>query len=194
MGILTQFFSGRQSERNKEVDRLYNLYKEPFVRFASKYYPIDETTALDIYQESFMALYLNVRDGKYKESQVSLKTYLFEIGKHQICKHLSKNRVEVVDIQLLSSEWVEQNYDAEDWAEAQEIVRRLISEADDICNKVLTLYYWEKIKMEEIARRMNYKTEQVAKNKKRSCLRRLEFELKKRLEASDIHWKDKKQE
>lgn len=192
MGIFKKFFGGEQSERDKEIDCLYNLYREPFVQFALKYYPVNETTAQDVYQESFMALYQNVRDGKYKETQVSLKTYLFEIGKRQICKSLSKNRIEISDNQVLSSEWIEQHTDSEEWAEAQEIVGHLIREADEACNKVLTLFYWEKQSMENIARCMNYKTEQVAKNKKSSCLRRLEFELKKRLMAAGIHWKDNK--
>ena len=45
--------------------------------------------------------------------------------------------------------------------------------------------------MAEIALRMNYKDADVAKNKKSSCLRRLTFELQKRLETIDIHWKKK---
>lgn len=193
MGIFKQLFGPDRRESNQEIDRLYHLYKQPFVQFALKYYPVDEATALDVYQESFMALYQNVRDGKYKETQVSLKTYLFEIGKRQLCKWLTAaHKIETTDIQLLSSEWVDQQYEAEDWAKAQELVACLLTQADEVCKKVLTLYYWEKQKMEEIARQMNYKTEQVAKNKKSSCLRRLAFELKKRLQASDIYWTDKK--
>lgn len=42
----------------------------------------------------------------------------------------------------------------------------LLEEADTDCNKVLTLYYQEHRKMEDIAQYMNYKTEQVAKIRK----------------------------
>src|SRR5699024_2057712 len=88
----------------KEISRLYELYKSPFISFALKYYPVKEETAEDIYQESFTIMFRNVRDGKYRDRQASLKTYLFEIGKHRICTHLAKNKLEFVPIQTLSSE------------------------------------------------------------------------------------------
>lgn len=191
-GLFKQMFGGKSSQNNQEINRLYELYKTPFVLFALKYYRIGEETAKDIYQESFTALCQNVREGKYKESKVSLKTYLFEIGKHRICNYLNRNQIEYTDIQSLSSEWMEQHYDTGEWTEAQEIVSQLIHEADGTCNKVLKMYYWERLKMEEIARIMDYKTEQIARNKKSSCLRRMKFELKKRLRAAGIQWTDKK--
>lgn len=176
---------------NAEIKELYNSYKSSFITFALKYYPIEEETAEDIYQESFMIMYENVRNGKYEDRQASLKTYLFEIGKHRICSYLTKNRLEVIPFQTLSSEWVEQNYDVEEWTEAQIIVNQLIEEADDICNKILRLYYWERMKMDEIARLLNYKSEQVAKNKKSSCLRRFTLVLKRKFEEVGINWKEK---
>lgn len=190
--LLNLWFSKDYFANNKEINSLYNLYKYPFLSFALKYYPIEEETAEDIYQESFMIMYQNVWEGKFKDRQASLKTYLFEIGKHKICNYLAKNKLEFIPLQTLSSEWAEQNYDTEEWMEAQTIVNQLIDEADDICNQILRLYYWERLKMTDIARQLNYKSEQVAKNKKNSCLRRFTFELKRRLEQAGINWKDKK--
>lgn len=190
--LLNLWFSKDYFANNKEINSLYNLYKYPFLSFALKYYPIEEETAEDIYQESFMIMYQNVREGKFKDRQASLKTYLFEIGKHKICNYLAKNKLEFIPLQTLSSEWAEQNYDTEEWVEAQTIVNQLIDEADDICNQILRLYYWERLKMTDIARQLNYKSEQVAKNKKNSCLRRFTLELKRRLEQAGINWKDKK--
>ena len=160
--------NNRSREMGKEIENLYELYKPPFILFAISNYPISKDTAIDIYQESFTAMYQNIRSGKYTERNVSLKTYLFEI------------------LQMLASEWNVRQFPPEEWNEAQKIVSELLEEADTDCNKVLILYYWERRKMEEIARYMNYKTEQVAKNKKSSCLRRLSFELKRRLESVGI--------
>ena len=190
--LLNLWFSKDYFANNKEINSLYNLYKYPFLSFALKYYPIEEETAEDIYQESFMIMYQNVWEGKFKDRQASLKTYLFEIGKHKICNYLAKNKLEFIPLQTLSSEWAEQNYDTEEWMEAQTIVNQLIDEADDICNRILRLFYWERLKMTDIACQLNYKSEQVAKNKKNSCLRRFTFELKRRLEQAGINWKDKK--
>ena len=189
--LLNKWISKERITNNEEIGNLYNLYKPPFVSFALKFYAIDKETAEDIYQESFMVMYQNVNEGKFEDRQASLKTYLFEIGKHKICNYLVKNKLDSVPIQSLSSEWIEQQYDMEEWHEAQEIVNQLINEADGVCNKILRLYYWERLKMEEIADRLNYKSDQVAKNKKSSCLRRFTFELKKRLEQANINWKEK---
>ena len=191
--ILQYWFTGKKSDINKEVTLLYELYKQPFISFALKNYPIDHEIAADIYQDSFTCVCENIKNKKYKESNTSLKTYLFEIGKHQICKYLNKNRIEFVSMPNLSSEWFEQNTEREEWIEAQDIVNRLIGESDADCNRILQMYYWEHLKMEEIAQRMDYKTNQVAKNKKSSCLRRFTFELKKRLLAAGIDWKHKKE-
>lgn len=178
--------NNRSREMGKEIENLYELYKPPFILFAISNYPISKDTAIDIYQESFTAMYQNIRSGKYTERNVSLKTYLFEIGKHHIFKYINKEQKENDILQMLASEWNVRQFPPEEWNEAQKIVSELLEEADTDCNKVLILYYWERRKMEEIARYMNYKTEQVAKNKKSSCLRRLSFGLKRRLESVGI--------
>lgn len=141
----------------KEIENLYELYKPPFILFAISNYPISKDTAIDIYQESFTAMYQNIRSGKYTERNVSLKTYLFEIGKHHIFKYINKEQKENDILQMLASEWNVRQFPPEEWNEAQKIVSELLEEADTDCNKVLILYYWERRKMEEIARYMNYK-------------------------------------
>lgn len=191
--LLKYWLTGELYRYNKDIANLYELYKPPFISFALKNYPIEKETAVDIYQESFTCMCENIRNGKYTDRGNSLKTYLFEIGKHQICNYLNKKRIEFVSMQNLSCEWVEQHTDGEEWIEAQNIVHQLIEESDEDCNLILRLYYWKRLKMEEIAQQMSYKTEQVAKNKKSSCLRRFTFELKKRLVAVGIDWKHKKE-
>lgn len=177
----------------KEIARLYGLYKTPFIQFLLKYYTLDEQTAEDVYQESFTALCQNIREGRFKEENASLKTYLFKIGKNKACDLLRKNRMlEPEDMQNLLSEWIEESNSEQEWHQAQDIARLLVQEADEGCREVLILYYWYRLKMTEIASRMKYQSEQVAKNKKSSCLRRLTYELRKRLEATDIFWKQYK--
>ena len=189
MGIIKQLFRSGKSGREREVDRLYELYKAPFVSFLRKQYGIDEETALDLYQDSFSTLCQNVQNGNYTEGHTSLKTYLFEIGKRKACNWLRRKRMEKE--QSLFSEWITANEISREWEEAQEIAARLVQETEDICRRVLTFFYWERLSMAEIAERMNYKDADVAKNKKSSCLRRLTFALQKRLEDADIHWKRK---
>lgn len=171
---------------------MYELYRQPFVSFLRKNYPIDEETAYDLYQDSFADLCQNVQTGKYTEGEASLKTYLFGIGKRKTCNWLRSNhRMEPEEEQNLFAEWLEAQEISPEWTKAQEIATQLVKETEDICRRVLTSFYWERLSMAEIALQMGYKDADVAKNKKNSCLRRLTFELQRRLEAVDIHWKRK---
>ena len=105
MGIIKQLFRSGKSGREREVDRLYELYKAPFVSFLRKQYGIDEETALDLYQDSFSTLCQNVQNGNYTEGHTSLKTYLFEIGKRKACNWLRRNRMEKRAIPLLRMDY-----------------------------------------------------------------------------------------
>lgn len=192
MGIIAQLFDkGKHRRHQQEVDRLYELYKQPFIAYLGKYYHTDPETARDLYQESFADLCQNVREGRYAEREASLKSYLFEIGKRKACNRLRSDKRRTDEAPNLFSEWIAANETSHEWMQAQEVTARLVQEAEESCRRVLTLFYWERLPMAEIARRMNYKDADVAKNKKSSCLRRLSFELQKRLETIDIHWKRK---
>lgn len=195
MGIIKHLFAPKTPpwKREKEVARLYELYKQPFITFLMKYYQLDEQTATDIYQESFAALCQNVTSGRYDDDKgFSLKTYLFEIGKHHACNWLRANRKhEPEQISTIFGEWLEGSDSNSEWTRASEIAAQLVNESEEGCRRILTLYYWNGLRMADIAREMSYKTEQVAKNKKSSCLRRLTYELRRRMEAADIYWKKK---
>lgn len=165
MGIIKQLFRSGKSGREREVDRLYELYKAPFVSFLRKQYGIDEETALDLYQDSFSTLCQNVQNGNYTEGHTSLKTYLFEIGKRKACNWLRRNRMEKE--QSLFSEWITANEISREWEEAQEIAARLVQETEDICRRVLTFFYWEHLSMAEIAERMNYQRRRRGQEQKK---------------------------
>ena len=75
MGIIKQLFRSGKSGREREVDRLYELYKAPFVSFLRKQYGIDEETALDLYQDSFSTLCQNVQNGNYTEGHTLISDH-----------------------------------------------------------------------------------------------------------------------
>ena len=57
--------------------------------------------------------------------------------------------------------------------EMLKIVNQMIEEMGDPCKKVLSLFYHERNSMREIAGKMNYSCEQVAKNRKNICFKTL---------------------
>jgi RNA polymerase sigma factor (sigma-70 family) len=81
----------KSDDKNPGWSLLYDKYKPVFMQFARKYFAVDRDTAEDIYQESFIVLYENIRENKFRESSVSIQTYLFAIGKNKLLNHLRDN-------------------------------------------------------------------------------------------------------
>jgi DNA-directed RNA polymerase specialized sigma24 family protein len=66
-----------------------------------------------------------------------------------------------------------------EWLEKKDIVWKTVNEMDDPCYTILSLCYWEHKSMVEIAEKMNYGSEQYARNKKSSCRKYLIEKLRK---------------
>ncbi len=171
---LSPFLSDKKP--NKEIEKLYDTYREQFIGFARKYFPeVDKETVIDIYQESFFALYKCIRDGKLTAEKltVSLKTYLFAIGKNGLLRYIrdEKEKADLTENILIDVN----NAFGTEW---QEIINRFVAELDEPCNLTLTLFYFERKSLKEIGELMGYKSEQVAKNKRLSCMEKLKRMIK----------------
>lgn len=163
-----------RSADNSQIARLYDMYRGDFIAFVRKYLSVTTSDAVDLYQECFVALYDNVRAGRLKYLSVSLKTYLFRIARNKI---LNQRRNLATSVDMLPENCAEES---SDWQQKQEIAYTLVQQMEEPCNTVLTLYYWEHKSMRHIAKSMNYASEQVAKNRKLACMRKLKEILKKR--------------
>lgn len=161
-----------QRGNGSSISKLYDIYCHEFISFACGSFSVSRDTATDIYQESFIALYQNIQSGKLTNFSVSLKSYLFHIGKHKLMNHhrnLSTHRHEEIgDLHFNIA-----HCESQDWLRKQEITYEAVLQMNEPCSTVLKLYYWEKQSMAEIARRMEYKSEQVATNRKSLCIKKL---------------------
>lgn len=161
-----------QRGNGSAISKLYDTYCPEFIAFACGSFSVSRDTATDIYQESFIALYQNIQSGKLTNFSVSLKSYLFHIGKHKLMnlhRNVSTHRHEQIgDLHFNIA-----HGESPDWLRKQEITYEAVLQMREPCSTVLTLYYWEKQSMAEIARRMEYKNEQVAVNRKSLCMKKL---------------------
>ncbi|MCD8080953.1 MAG: sigma-70 family RNA polymerase sigma factor [Bacteroides sp.] len=166
-------YAGKESD----ITFLYELYREEFIRFVVKDFSVSQDEAIDVYQESFLALYRNVAQHKLTRLTSSLKTYLFRIGKNLLLKQCRQRKGEyLTGTADLPVDVPEEPGDAE-WMRKQEIANRVIAGLEEPCHTVLTLYYWHRKSMKEIADTLRYKNDQVAKNKKGICLKKLKIVL-----------------
>jgi len=129
--------------------------------------------AADIFQDAIVVFYEKVRLDEFQLSS-SIRTYIYSVCRHLWLNKLraqkkvislndeSKNiTIDPVSISILGSK------------ERNDYLKQLLESIGKDCNKILVLYYFDRLKMKEIARTMNFANDQVAKNKKSSCLKKL---------------------
>lgn len=167
--LLANLKDNRKEDRALEY--VYRKYHSSVCRVVLKLGAVQQD-AEDIFQESVIILYENVRAGKFQEKS-SLGTYLTSIAKYRWLKKLRKaQRLEQEIKETTDSFW-----DAEDFWIAREeqegLVTSLLQNMGETCLKVLTNFYYKCLSMKAIANLMGFKNEQVARNKKSKCLKAL---------------------
>jgi len=130
--------------------------------------------AKDVFQETVISLYNNIKNDKYA-LDCKLSTYLFAISKNNWYKKLRKNgRMSNLEdneyLQISSDEDIHSNLV---YTEQQMLIGKLLHKVGQECGKILKLFYFEKMRMVKIAATLNYSSEQVAKNQKSKCMKKL---------------------
>ena len=168
-----------RSGDNKLVSRFYDMYRGEFIAYVCREFSLDRDDAVELYQESFIALYENGRDGKLMILTASLKTYLFRIARNKMMNRLRDSKPHMP----LTEDFIEHD---DEWTPQHQITYEIVQRMEEPCNTVLTLYYWDKFSMEEIARKMNYSGAPVAQNRKSLCLRKLKSVLYKKFVSEGL--------
>ena len=164
---------------------LYKLYRNEFISWSFKNYTLNKEDAKDIFQETIIAFYNNIKSGQLTEFTSDVKTYLFAIGKFKIINFLKKQQRSVTfsDFDLLKVEEPINNemLDKEENEFIKATVKKYLNEQCEDCKKVLELYYFKDLDMKTIADEMGYKNADVAKKKKYECFKKLAEMVRKNL-------------
>jgi len=165
----------RSVEKKKRNDALRYLYKMNF--HVIRNYILEnngtEEDAADQFQDAIVVLYDKIRLKQYVMTS-SLQTFLYAISRNIWLNKLRK-RKSTSSLDKLSVDPVDEYEvpDTKDKDKEQERAIKMISQLDMNCQEVLRLYYYERLRMTEIAERMNFKNDKVAKSKKSKCMRKL---------------------
>ena len=131
-----------------------------------------ETEANDLFQDALVAFYEKVRQPDF-ELSATIKTYLYSICRNLWLKKLrdTKPTARLTDFE----NYIEVDEGpTEDFTERQlEITQRCMEELGDPCKTLLSMFYYFKNSMEEIATELGYSSPGTAKNQKYKCLQRL---------------------
>lgn len=157
----------------KALDEVYLTYKEEFFLYARTFsIPADDIP--DIYQETIISLYENIQNNKLEHLTSTLKTYLFAVGKFKIYKQLDKNnkRIQHGEHPIHASEEM-QLFEAEVADERQLRLQKAFKDLGVKCQKILELYYYKGMTLDEIQNELDYTTKDVLKSQKSRCLKQL---------------------
>lgn len=163
--LIEQLRLGSSQEALKE------LYKSfPAIRNFIKTHGGNDDDAKDIFQESLLIFYRKIQSDKNFQLSAAVGTYLFSVAKYLWKDALKKKNREVSfitnDIPFEDTNVIEQE-------EIQmKILDQVLAKLGEKCTQILTLFYYQKKSMEEIANDLDYKTVDTAKTQKYKCLER----------------------
>ena len=159
-------------------DALRFLYRQHF-ELLSRYIlnnSGNEQDAEDIFQEVMVAFINLVRAGKFR-GESSIRTFLFSLNKNIWLNELKRKGRAMVREEKYEKQNQLEEPTADIAMELQQTKAELmqaINELGENCKKILLFFYFENMSMKEIVAHLPYENEQVVRNKKSKCLKKLE--------------------
>lgn len=171
-----EYIRGFKKNDERVISAFYKEIRASFFAFFRTRYGKDDAYILDLFQDTCIVLWKNIRHDKLTEEGLSssLATYFLAIGKYTM---MSKDRKfkEIVDDEELSKlSFIED--DSEELRkriELEDFVYRMVSEMKSPCDKLLKAQYWDKLSGAEIAEKYGYSGPDSVKTQKSKCIKKL---------------------
>lgn len=145
----------------------------------------DEENAKEIFNDSLMVLYRNVLSGNFALN-AKLSTYLYSICKKKWLNHLRDEKPNIFesfeDNRLAGrdhGEYIDVDLMEEEYSERTKLLSEAVEDLGEPCLTILQMFYFKKQSMREIAKALDYKSENVAKNQRYRCIQKLKSSLPK---------------
>lgn len=164
--------------QDKAVERTVQFLYQAHFETISKFITNNSGTwadAQDIYQE-LMVLFIHLIQQNKFRGDSSIKTFLYALAKNMWLNDLKK-RGRTLKREEHYSKGMKNESSITKFIETREAQKHVLDAIDALgepCKKILILYYYENRSMKEIAGLTDYENEQVVRNKKYKCLKKLE--------------------
>ncbi len=175
--ILKQIKQGNEDA----LVKVYTKHKTEFINWARKQYKLSVEECEDVYQDTIIAFYNNIKNDKLIELNSSIKTYLFAIAKNIAIKRLNKSARQISDENILIEPQICKTEHIDEVMvhnERQQLIAGLIDKLKEPNRSILKLYYYQNLSMSEIAKKLNYKNDKVVKAQKVRCMNELKKMVK----------------
>ena len=175
------------SLQNQDLNRFLSDERGRVLSYLRKQFSVSDDDLDDIFQESSMALFLNVRDGKLSTLTSSLGTYFMKVCINQTLKFMGKNSKTMPlfdDRRITNSDFVRDDKIAELYgacidAEEEEkktrmelLVNNIIASMTETCKNILHGYYWDDFSTSTIADMFNFSDANSVKAQKYKCVKK----------------------
>jgi RNA polymerase sigma factor (sigma-70 family) len=132
--------------------------------------------AEDVFQETMLALFNKSRQTDFSLS-CALKTYIYSVARNLWLKKLrdTKREFRITDYEKYENIEAEETQEGDDGR--QEKVKKAMEQLGEGCRKILVLFYYQKMDMQQIAEQLGYTNADNAKNQKYKCLQQLKSKL-----------------
>lgn len=169
-GLITGF----KANNRQCLEKIYTMHYSNVERYILKNSGAQED-AKDIFQESMIAAWLNIREDKFlPKSEDSLGGYIFQIAKYKWLDKL-KSKAHKQTVRLVKDEAAEAPKEFED-IDPQEnrtqYLKSLYGKLDKKCRSILDRFYYQKLSLEEIGMELSYDSGTV-KTMKYRCMKKL---------------------
>ncbi len=165
-------------DRRTEEDGIRYLYKVHFetLKWFIRRNSGSDEDAQDIFQEVVVSFVHLVKQNRFKRES-SIGTFLFSMNRNIWLNELkrrgrSKEREKNYD-QMLEQQEVQMESQLDN-REASEQLLGIMDRLGENCKKILLLFYYENLSFREMLIELDYENEQVLRNKKYKCLKKLE--------------------
>lgn len=166
-----EFLARLKTDPDREIIRVYDVYRADFIRFAARY-PVAADDVLDVYQDAIIVLCEHARLGRLHGLRSSVKTYLFGVGKYMLLNQLKKHGTHSLPDDRIP-EIPDDVYDETLHHERVTALRRGLEQLGEQCRKILRLFYYEGKSLDEIQAELGYTNKDVLKSQKSRCLKQL---------------------
>ena len=172
----------KEKKQDKAFAKLYHYFPKVEKLILSK--GGSKEDALDIYQEALIIFYRKATAPGF-ELTSAIGTYLYSVcrflWKDELIKKNKHHKTDFNDDFSVS--------ETQDLSEAIEKERKIelaesiIAQLGEKCKKLIVMFYYKSMRMAEIAKKLGFKSEKIAKNQKYKCMERARQQLQQSAEA-----------
>ena len=175
--LLKQIISPELHIQDKAFGQLYRDHYKSIMSMVLKNSGAQED-ASDVFQDAIVVLHKNAQKEEFSLN-CKIGTYLYSVARNVWLKKLKKNK-RITHISETEKEFIpisEDNVEILNKMEEKNLLYSHIQKLGEDCRKVLKFFYFDGMRLDEIASQMGYKSAEVAKNKKFRCFHALKKSL-----------------